>query len=220
MSAGMVGAAWISKLHTGGYPNVLFPAYAAICILFGLAAYTLIELTKGMPSRKTGLLNISVSLLCIIQFAILGYNPLRQIPTREDLEAGKQLIRMMQQVEGKIFIPSHNYLNVMAGKEVHASGGAMFDIWRSEDKQSTMKLQSEIREAFREKRFAVVILDGRSYLKLWLDESDFDRNHLAGYRKNTRPVFEKIHVFCPVCGFATRPTYLYYRCSGPNKDRS
>ncbi|MDY6861446.1 MAG: glycosyltransferase family 39 protein, partial [Thermodesulfobacteriota bacterium] len=33
LSIGMIGASWLSILHSGGYNNVLFPAYSAISIL-------------------------------------------------------------------------------------------------------------------------------------------------------------------------------------------
>ncbi len=37
-AGGLIAAAWLSRLHTGGYANVLMPAYAAIALLAGLAA--------------------------------------------------------------------------------------------------------------------------------------------------------------------------------------
>ena len=35
--AGLLAAAWVSRLHTGGYLNVLIPAHAAVALVAGLA---------------------------------------------------------------------------------------------------------------------------------------------------------------------------------------
>ena len=35
--AGCLGAAWVSRVHEGGYANVLLPAYATLALLFGIA---------------------------------------------------------------------------------------------------------------------------------------------------------------------------------------
>lgn len=213
MSVGMVGAAWISRLHSGGYPNVLFPAYAAISILFGLAAHNVLEFAQSKSLGKKRSLEVSVYLVCIVQFIFLGYNPLRQIPTREDLMAGRELVQMMELVEGDIFIPGHNYLNAMAGKKIHAHAMAMNDMLRGEKDQNRMNLVSEFKEAFRGKKFDLVILDTAFYLRNWLDESDIDGYRLAGYCRNNRPVFDREQVFRPVSGLPTRPNYIYYACS-------
>ena len=45
---GLIGSAWVSRLHTGGYANVLMPAYAAIALLAGL---TYARLSAGRHGR-------------------------------------------------------------------------------------------------------------------------------------------------------------------------
>ena len=41
MAAGLMGASWFARLHTGGYDNVLLPACACLAIGFGIGALSL-----------------------------------------------------------------------------------------------------------------------------------------------------------------------------------
>jgi hypothetical protein len=116
MAGGMVGTSWLSRLNEGGYDNVLFPAYAAIAILFGLAIHSALESIRVAFPDKRRYVESAVYLICILQFACLVYDPLALIPTGEDLEAGRKVVDMMKQVEGDIFVPYHPYLSVLAGK--------------------------------------------------------------------------------------------------------
>jgi len=43
ITIGMLGGSWLSRLHTGGYDNVLMPAYASISIIFGLGKNKALE---------------------------------------------------------------------------------------------------------------------------------------------------------------------------------
>lgn len=80
----MIGASWFSRLHLGGFDNVLLPAYAVIAIYFGLGISILLEDTN----LKNKYFELLIFLLCIAQFFSLSYNPLHQIPTKADNEAG------------------------------------------------------------------------------------------------------------------------------------
>lgn len=54
MAAGMLGASWFARLHTGGYDNVLMPACAYLAIGFGIGAFSLHRLTSGEDGRGQG----------------------------------------------------------------------------------------------------------------------------------------------------------------------
>jgi hypothetical protein len=47
MTAGLMGASWFARLHTGGYDNVLLPACACLAIGFGIGAFSLHRLVRG-----------------------------------------------------------------------------------------------------------------------------------------------------------------------------
>jgi 4-amino-4-deoxy-L-arabinose transferase-like glycosyltransferase len=203
LAVGMIGGAWISRLHIGGYLNTLFPAYAVLSILFGLATHTVSELINAAFQEKKKLMEISFYLVCIVQFASLGYNPLRQIPTVKDLEAGKNLITAITQIKGEVFVPWHGYLSALAGKNSYAHRMAMIDILRGNDARAKIKLNNEIQQAIREKKFAAIILDIRRF--------EFD---IEKYYKIKELVFTNKEVFWPVTGLRRRPEFIYVPKNG------
>jgi len=205
LAVGMTGGAWISRLHAGGYLNTLLPAYAVLSILFGLATHTVPELIGVSYQEKRKLVEICLYLVCIAQFASLGYNPLHQIPTAKDLEAGKQLITTIAQMKGDVFIPCHGYLTALAGKNSYAHQMTMIDVLRGNDARTKIKLNNEIQQAIREKKFAAIILDSHRF--------GFD---IEKYYKIKEPVFTNKEVFWPVTGSRRRPEFIYV----PNNDNA
>ncbi|MFH1314563.1 MAG: glycosyltransferase family 39 protein [Candidatus Eisenbacteria bacterium] len=104
-AAGMLGGALSSRLHLGGYDNVLFPAYACVAVIFGLAVDRISRRVGGRPTTgaKMGMILITVS--CLIQFGILKYDPVDQVPTAKDLLAGRELVDMISRVQGEVLMP-------------------------------------------------------------------------------------------------------------------
>jgi len=195
---GMLGGSLISRLQFGGYHNVLFPAYAIMAILFGLAIHTAAELIQRAPENKRRILEIYLYLICIIQFTGLAYNPFTQIPTREDLKAGKEFIRTMAELQGDILLPSHGYLPVLAGKKSHAHAMAIVDFLWGENTPEKARFIEEIRKKIREKKFSAIILDSP-----WFPEE------VSNYYIKQRALFDSPAVFWPVTGEKTRPEWIY-----------
>ena len=200
MAAGMIGAACLSRLDSDSYNNVLLPAYAALSILFGVAFSMLLGFAREATSARRPL-EIFVLLLCTIQFVSLAYNPLQLIPTREDWEAGNNLVNTLAQIKGDVFVPYHSYLPTLVGKSSFAHGMAVGDIFRSDEGAVRTALLDEIKQTLREKRFSAIILDG-SY-STWLLE-DLDKNYVM-----QKPVFDSQAVFWPLTGLKTRPEFIY-----------
>jgi 4-amino-4-deoxy-L-arabinose transferase-like glycosyltransferase len=197
-AAGMIGGAWFSRLHSGGYSNVLLPAYAMLCLLFGLGLRNLGDLsTPASPPRRT-LVQILAYALGIGQFAMLVYNPWKQIPTEEDRKAGERLIRAMSAVEGEVWLPWHGYLPTLAGKKACAHSMAVIDVVRGDKGETGVGLENEMKQAIRAKRFAAVILD-----VAWNDD-EFQ----AAYRLD-RHIFTDPTVLWPVTGLGVRPQFFY-----------
>jgi hypothetical protein len=139
--AGMILSSWISRLHLGGYDDVLLPAYAAIAIVFGLGlngalrGFDSSRASQGDFSgsvrdrRKQAAVTASVSVekstigllvlvLAFVQFPALYYNPIEQIPTKADQDTGTQIVQMIQGIDGEVFISGHGYLAELAGKKI------------------------------------------------------------------------------------------------------
>lgn len=102
-----IGITWFSRLNFGAYNNVLLPAYAVICILFGLATHKVTEFVRVESFNNKKLLELFLYLACFIQFATLIYNPISLIPSQKDLEAGRIFLQLFNDAE--VFWPISGY---------------------------------------------------------------------------------------------------------------
>ncbi len=211
MTGGMVGAAWLSRLHEGGYYNVLLTAYAALSILFGLATQSILESIHTIHAVKQKYYETSMYVILLLQFACLIYNPLLFSPTQNDLDAGRKLIERISQIEGDVFVPYHSYFPVLAGKRSYANAEAMYTIMSGDREDGRIKMINEILQVIREKRFSAIILDVHESRRLWsrgLVATEFN-----GYCRSPRPIFADESVFWPVTGVRVRPQVLLHVCS-------
>ena len=199
---GMVGGAWISRLHSGGYHNVLLPAYAAIAIAFGPAYHQFSAMVRRKCENGKSLMGVFIQLACLIQFVNLLYNPLHLIPTRTDREFGNSFLYVLRQVDGEVFVPSRGFIPSLAGKATYAHECALHDIMRGAPGSIIEDLQAEIAAAIREQRFAAIILDAP-----WpVEHEDVD---LTDYYTEYSLYYRDGRVFLPVTGVKTRPRFVY-----------
>lgn len=198
-AGGMVCQAWSSRLHSGGYLNVLIPAHAALAILVGLAVGEISARLKDSRSGQTGMaVQATVLMAVIIQFAVLLYNPRYQIPSTEDAVAGVRLVRLIESIEGEVLVPYHGYLSAMAGKATWAHEMAILDVLRGRPHPAREKLSQDIRNALAERRFEAVIIDQ----PWWLPELQASYEYVG-------EVIEGDGVFLPRTGARRRPQSLY-----------
>jgi len=87
----------------------------------------------------------AIYLLCVVQFSLLWYNPIAQLPTDEDKRAGHQLIEQIAAVDGPVFLPFHGYYAHMSGKTSMAHQMAVRDVLRSQDSQQSEALMDDLR---------------------------------------------------------------------------
>jgi 4-amino-4-deoxy-L-arabinose transferase-like glycosyltransferase len=198
LSVGGVGAAWISRLHFGGYANVLLPAYAVLAILFGVGLHEAFAILGSEPPVHRRLSESFIYLLCLAQFASLVYNPTPLLPGEKDLRAGTEFVGTMSRIEGDILLPYHGFLPRLAGKKSCAHAMALFDVMRGDTGEFGAQLREEIAQAIRERRFAAIILDSE-----WCPED------LGEYYIDKGLVFEDKTVFWPVSGVKMRPEHIY-----------
>ena len=195
-AAGMIGTAWASLIHLGGYKNDLIPAFAVISILFGFGLERLLNNEELHPLRKAVFLGA-----CTLQFAILYFPMAPQIPTAQDLSAGQTLITEIREQPGDVYVPFHPELALMAGKPTYASWNAMYQLgggYGGGDPEQTQRVKTEFANAMARHAFAMIILDR-------------DLNWVWGYPEkyyyvSAEPVFSDPDVFWPVVGWQNRPT--------------
>lgn len=211
LAIAMVGGAWVSKVYAGGYVNNSIPAHALVCILFGLAIHVIRKWIQTATHLTRPLLQGYVFLICLIQFYALLYNPLKQIPSREDVKAGQELVTLLAEMQGEILIPAHGYLLPLAGKRSVAQEMAISNILKGREADSVKdQLYSEIQQAIRTQRFAAIILDNP-----WWFSSDMEQGYVR-----QRPVFESHTVFWPVTGYPTRPETIFVVAHSQRNDMS
>lgn len=149
----MILSSWLSRLHEGGYLNVLFPAFAVLALDFGMGIYVFSRLRY----RYVPLLWVGV----IFQFGLLIYNPQTYIPTEADRAAGDYLIDYIAALDGNVMVFHHGYLAKLAGKEeITAHRMAVEDVLRGTDEQAKTLLRSSIDAALQGQRFDHIIFDG------------------------------------------------------------
>lgn len=195
--AGGLGASWLSRLHEGGWDNVLLPAYGAMSVGLGLALQTFLSALSMHPALPAAVLS-----LCLVQFLLLRYSPVRCIPTEADRRAGRSLVAHLRELDGPVFVPSHGWLATMAGKRPSIHLSAFLDIVRVETGEARRRLIQDLQDALGKKRYAAIVLDeSLSHFAAGLESS---------YRLHGE-VFDDPAVFYPVTGARTRPRLLYLR---------
>ena len=153
---GMLGTAWSSRLHSGGFHNVLLPAIAWLSLMFGVGLAAARAAVAELPTeRRTGLARFVLA-AAIAQFVGHLYDPRYLIPKTRDVLAGRRLVETLRGTPGDVFIPAHGYLAVMAGKASFAHQMAVDDVLRVDDENSSA-LRVAIALAIRSKRFGAFV---------------------------------------------------------------
>jgi hypothetical protein len=200
---GALAGSFFTRVKIGGYDNVLLPAYAVLSILFGLGLDTLLKTIEQLHDDYRGRLEVLIHIACLVQLVMLVYNPFAQIPTKADLEAGDQLVKMLAGVKGPVFLTDHSYLPALAGKQTYANNSAIWDVLRG-NQQTTGKtlLTEDLDNAIRQQTFDEIIID--SDLDLYWCCTDIDQTYTR-----VGEVFQDSTVFYTVTGDKKRPTYIY-----------
>lgn len=189
-SVALILTAWLIRIRSGSYLNVLMPAYLAMSIFFGLAIETIRSSARGR------LVQAAVFMLALVQFGLLADDPRSQIPGKEDTEAGERLIEAVASFDGKIFMPSHGHLPALAGKKPWAHILAVEDLIKGDKGKFGRQLNAEILDAIRGQRFDAIVLDG-----WWFAE-------LTDHYRLSAMIFEDDELFWPVTGKRTRPELI------------
>jgi len=197
LAIGLVGSAWISRLHQGAYDNVLIPAYLSFAVLLALAVNDIPELATG--DGHLGL-RMFMGVVCLIQFVGLAYDPRVQIPTRRNTELYQRLMQVMRKVDGEVYLADHGFFPILAGKTSHAQTRAVFDIELSVDRGIEGPLSKELRTAFEQRRFSLIILDDTLSPSL---QQEIERSYR---RADPSLEFEGPHT---LTGHKTHPRLMY-----------
>jgi 4-amino-4-deoxy-L-arabinose transferase-like glycosyltransferase len=197
---GLVASAYISRIHTGGYDNVLMPAAAAIAIFFGFGFAAALERSEDKPA-----IALIVTLAAAVQFVMLTYSPAQEIPSAAARIEGQRLLQRASAVAGELYWADHPWYAVVAGKRPQAHALALEAVIQARGSSAVREsLDDEMRIAVDEERYAAFIVD---YEQFVLRPPNFDRHYRA---VDTHLSGEPLR---PVTGMRRAPTMLFVRRS-------
>jgi 4-amino-4-deoxy-L-arabinose transferase-like glycosyltransferase len=186
-AAGLILSSALARLEGGAWSNALLPAYAAIAILFGVAA--------GRPRRLAAIEPLAI----ILQLALLAYDPRALVPTARDAAAGYAIVERLRELPDGVLVLDHGYLSTMAGRRSFAHGWAMTDVLWADHGGAGGRLETAVREAIAWHRFPALVLDDAPH---WFAR-DFDASYA---RQEALP---DPAAFNPVSGSRRRPSTIY-----------
>ena len=123
VGSGGVVTSYLSRLHVGGFDNVMMYGFTAACILGPAAAHATVRWAK-----------LLVPGVLVVQFVVLGAigiarDPLRTaLPGTAHQQAHEQLIAYVQSQPRDVLIPAHGGISARAGKATGAHGQVIFDL--------------------------------------------------------------------------------------------
>jgi hypothetical protein len=186
-TAGMILSSAAGRLEGGAWTNALLPAYAAVAVVFGLAA-----------GRFRGG-SLLAPIAAVLQFLMLAYDPRTLVPTSRDTAAGRAIVERIRQLPDGVLVLDHGYLAEMVGKRSFAHGWAMTDVLWADRAGAGRALESDVRRAIAARRFPALVLDATPH---WF-ASDFAAHYV---RTDELP---DPGAFLPVSGSRRRPEAVY-----------
>lgn len=200
MTAGMLLGAWLPRIQSAGYDNTLMSAHAGICISCGIGVHQVMKYARRWSPNDRVVVGICVYSLCIFQFVALFYSPRKQLPTDRDVKAGRALVAMLEQIQGRLFMPYHSGCYVPELRERCASAQQMViqDIFRFGSEEARTMLASDYRKAIAERRYGAIVLDGGTFF-----QADFEK-----YYERKQLELGAPDVLWTVTGYRTRPDFI------------
>jgi hypothetical protein len=210
---GLLASSLVSRLHSGGGPDVLIPAFAGMALLGAFGYSTLLDLatrigsrsdaTSGRPSFAVAVASSVLVIVVGVQIAALHYNSSRFVPTAADRAAGESFIQLVRHTPGPVIVADHPFYETLAGKTSWAQGEAVHDILRAGPSPARQDLLASI-DAELHSAQPVTIFSDSSTSALGVISEPF-------FRLTSTQIFKCGGCFYPVTDVRTRPAYRYVR---------
>jgi hypothetical protein len=200
IAGGLLATAWMSRLHSGGWLNVLIPAYAALA-LFAPIGFAILEQRASADERAQvggSTTAMALAFLVGLQLFAIAWSPSAMRPAPDAQDRGDQFLAYLASVPGEVLMPDHRWIQTWADKKSFGLGMAGRDILRIEDPEDPGKqrLEAEIKQAFRDKRFAQLILSEEHFMEAWF------RPYYRYLRTTELPP-------APVTGWGIKPRWIW-----------
>jgi len=202
-SLGMLVMAYLSRLHGGGYDNVLMTAFIWLSLLAGMGFHWLLRITAHWAPRERAAMHFGACALVLVQFMLLIYNPFIQVPSRADYAAGERILDLIATTEGPVFIPTHNFLPALVNKQVYCNRVAYWSVMFDPNLPGKAELAQSLTDAISSQYFGLAITNNNLY-------NYVPELVAAGYQP-LPSVYESPHHFWTVTGVGTRPDNFFVR---------
>jgi hypothetical protein len=200
LAVSLLANSWVSRIHVGGWDNVLIPGFTALVLLAALALDPMVRWCRASDRPMRRALEPVVYLALLGQFALLAYDPLHQVPTENDRNAGALLVDRVRRQEGEVLVAMHGFLSGPAGKGTHAHWGTIWDVLRGSDRELSARLGRDIQAALESRRFGAIILDQ--------PRGFFEFETLDEHYRVEGSIFPDDRHHWPVTGLRTRPNVI------------
>ncbi len=144
-----------------------FNAYIPAMTFAGIAGGAAIPALAGCVAGRLRLALPAVAAAALAaQLALAWWSPRSLLPAPEDRAAGDRLIARVAAMPGDVFIPSHPFYAVLAGKPPHTHRMGILDVTTVSPTKKPLPPRARevagLEDALRSGRFAAVILDDKS----------------------------------------------------------
>lgn len=191
MATGFAITSYASRLHSGGWLNVLVPVVALVSLVFALG---LAELATRRAALAAGLL--------LAQLVLLLYDPRPLVPTDADEAGAARFLDVVSGYEGDVWVPDYAPHPIDGRAHWLGTGMAGEDVWRASPHPTRAALLEDRRRAIAEQRFAAIVVHSDAHARERYPEL-FEHYELAF------DIFEQSDAFQPVISFRMRPTRVY-----------
>lgn len=201
---GIVGGTGFIRAHEGAWVNAVMPVYAWVPILFGIAVHRILAWSEDLRSSPGAAAFVPGALFFFISAQLLVhlYRPSTFDPLPNTLKARAAFLDQLRSTPGDVWLVSHSFDGILAGKPVHAEIDALDAVLAREDPATTQ----EIEHAYKTHHFTAVVLDHppTGYWPPWLFNGDlFTQNY-------------PVTLYAPAGRFVEgdQPALFYLPCSG------
>jgi hypothetical protein len=202
----MLLTSWSIFFKVWTYTNDYMPACLSLAILAGWGFGQVSNRTRqSNRDIKTSWLHAGVLLLLLLQFVVLLYNPLQQLPTGSDRAAAEKFVARVRALPGEVWVFSHGFYSYLAGKTTYFHSAPLGDVLGGntppQDSDTFRRwaiIAALYQQAVIEQHFNWIIVD-----KLPIS--------WAPYYVSVEELPDNQHVFYPVTGAPSRPEFLLAR---------
>ena len=171
LGGALILASWSIFIKTWTYDNGFMLASLGVALLAGLGAARILDRARLEPEQVDGPSGLPASFQAItlgilfLQFGLLFYNPIEQLPTPADRSKAEAFVQQVAGLPGEVLVFNHGYVNQLAGKTSYLHSAPYGDVvgsaappgtdtaWRRE------AVLEVFNQALVEQRFDWVILD-------------------------------------------------------------